>query len=281
VLKPCPLCSKSLQDSLFDFRSLPSRAFSSRAGFEGRALFEFCGEHGVFYSQAPVDSANLEMSYGEAPFDSHAESLCAAKDYYEALKPYLAQYRPRRVLDVGSGDGAFLSKLDEAFIESKLGLELNGRACQWAQEKYEIELLRHRFEDFEVEKRLDLITMFHVLSHLPLPLEALDKVSQSLRSGALFCVVDHDPEGGLQRLLGKKSPIFDPTHFTLWTRDALIKELVSRGFKLLETRAFKNKYPILYWLKMLGLDSRWMSRIFAKKMLRLRAGNRIWVFEKL
>lgn len=71
----------------------------------------------------------------------------------------------KKVLDIGSGTGEFLSALKRAGWET-MGLEPNDKARQFAQQKYHLQM-GHTSQIAELEiGSMDVITMWHVLEHV-------------------------------------------------------------------------------------------------------------------
>jgi SAM-dependent methyltransferase len=94
----------------------------------------------------------------------------------------------RRLLDIGAGVGTFLSLARRVgFVV--LGTEVSHSAVSIARSAYAIDLLHGQLEDLEVPPgSTDVITMWHVLEHLPFPRTALQACFTGLRSGGVLIV---------------------------------------------------------------------------------------------
>jgi 2-polyprenyl-3-methyl-5-hydroxy-6-metoxy-1,4-benzoquinol methylase len=101
------------------------------------------------------------------------------------------------VLDIGSGCGTLLAELGTSagFLE---GWEPDVAMCRHAQEHFAsdtINFVNGLFIPGNSEKQFDLITMSHVLEHVPQPGEFLEKLRtlHLAQSGCIFIEVPNDP----------------------------------------------------------------------------------------
>ncbi|MEZ5172924.1 MAG: class I SAM-dependent methyltransferase [Bacteroidia bacterium] len=93
------------------------------------------------------------------------------------------------MLDIGAGTGAFLNELKLAG-HNVVGIEPDSDAVQVAMHKYGITLLpEYELLKFEPES-FDVITMWHVLEHVPLLQKRVEELSKLLSpKGAIFIAV--------------------------------------------------------------------------------------------
>ena len=87
----------------------------------------------------------------------------------------------KKVLDFGCGNGNFLKQITK-FTKKIYGVEINNSHLVKLNNKFKI------FEKLEdVPEKLDYITLFHVLEHLPNQIEILKKIKNKLKtSGKLI-----------------------------------------------------------------------------------------------
>ncbi len=102
----------------------------------------------------------------------------------------LARYLqpPARLLEVGAAAGFFL---DEARKRGYVGagLELNDKMAGHARDVLGFEVTTGRLEDVELEaETFDGACAFHVLEHMPAPVEAVSAVRRALRPGGVLLV---------------------------------------------------------------------------------------------
>lgn len=103
-----------------------------------------------------------------------------------------------RLLDVGAGDGFFLDLAKGAGFSTH-GTELSSTGADYAEQRgHHLMLGQLRDIDFKGEK-FDVITLWHVLEHLPDPGEALSIVHALLEPGGVFAVAVPNEENALFR----------------------------------------------------------------------------------
>jgi 2-polyprenyl-3-methyl-5-hydroxy-6-metoxy-1,4-benzoquinol methylase len=118
------------------------------------------------------------------------------------------------LLDVGSGIGQFLHHAKATFSKV-LGTEVSAEAVQVAREKYGIELLATEFESTELPGPFDVVTLFHVLEHVPDPRRTVTRCYQVLRPGGTLVIAVpndvHSLKQRTRRILGK-IPLLKPRY---------------------------------------------------------------------
>ncbi|HJV09640.1 MAG TPA: methyltransferase domain-containing protein, partial [Acidimicrobiales bacterium] len=73
--------------------------------------------------------------------------------------------------------------------------------------------------------------------------------------GALY-VVSHNRRAVPNRVLGRRSPIFDIEHLQLFSPRSLRGLLERAGFTAVRQQSIVNRYPLRYWLRLLPLPSK-------------------------
>ena len=146
---------------------------------------------------------------------------------------------PRRILDVGCGEGRFLSLLrDYGHPEWEMvGLEFDETAIARCKEKG-FEAFAERVEDFaerpEQQGRYDGVVMLQLIEHVEDPALICERVRSLLRPGGVF-IVETPNLGGLDFAMFRGrwwGHYHFPRHWNLFSRDALVRMLESRGFEI-------------------------------------------------
>ncbi|MDZ4743857.1 MAG: class I SAM-dependent methyltransferase, partial [Verrucomicrobiota bacterium] len=173
----------------------------------------------------------------ELIFDTPQPLLDSIRDYYSQPQQYdhwLSQINEREklwkrriqtfrsclvgssILDIGAGIGQFLSLL-EGIIPIREGTELSGRAFQIAREKYNINLYNGDISDIILDRKYDVITLFHVLEHVTKPFDLMLRCSELLnKNGILLVAVPNDQDSFRNKLKGFLSPflkVYCPKRF--------------------------------------------------------------------
>ncbi len=143
---------------------------------------------------------------------------------------------PGRALDVGCGDGDFLAHLRRRGWQV-VGLELSAAAAGRARERG----VEVREEELEAAGfapgSFDLVTLWHVLEHLPDPRRALEEARRVLRPGGLLVLEVPNISSPTFRLCGERwFPLDVPRHLQHFDPRSLERILALSGFEPLGWR---------------------------------------------
>jgi SAM-dependent methyltransferase len=289
MIRSCPACGgpgeKKFQSNVVEAK-FSTTTYASRKSPElmHHALAQCKVCLSLFVETLP-DSKELIQNYVEASFDSQIESEFAAKTYVKYLAK-LNLLRRNRVLDIGCGDGTFMKLALLSGASAVLGVEPSGGALSSAGEIKEF-IREESIESCKFGEEFDLVTCFQTLEHLSRPAETLLVMSGAVATGGYIAVVCHDRLSIVNRLLGRKSPIFDIEHLQMFSRDGLEALIRCAGFELIYSRAIINRYPLGYWLRLIplprGLKSlveRFRGSLILSIPISLLVGNRLVVAKK-
>jgi SAM-dependent methyltransferase len=251
--------AKVVAESNVDVAELGPLAYASRKPPElmHHQLLE-CPRCDTLYASPVPSRSDLRSAYVEAAYDSAEESGYAAATYAALARPLLPALPPgAAALDIGAGDGAFLLELDVLGFKDVVGVEPSrapvAQAPPAARERIRVgEFDAHDFPD----GAFGLVTCFQTLEHVPDPVELCRSARRLLAPGGVLLVVCHDRRAPLNRLLGKRSPIYDLEHLQLFSRRSLLWLLDGAGFRRVQARPVTNRYPLRYWLRLAPLPER-------------------------
>ncbi|GAB2495227.1 class I SAM-dependent methyltransferase [Algoriphagus taiwanensis] len=168
-----------------------------------------------------------------------------------------------RLLDFGSGKGQFLA-VAKALGWDGLGIETEAQRAQFAQEKYGVRVLTSLYTEGKIEAgNFDLITLNHVLEHLPDPISLLQELIQNnlAEKGILYLEVPR-ADSWQAKIAGKNWMHWDiPKHLTHWNYQSLETELGKIGMEVIAKRSFSVHLGVLGMLQAL------MSRLGFKENL--------------
>jgi len=143
-------------------------------------------------------------------------------------------------LDIGAGDGTFLSKTKEAGF-SVIGSELSETAASFMR-KSSIDVILGQFTEVRLpSEKYDLITLWHVLEHVPNPGAVMDRIRKVIDpEGVLVVAVpNEDNPIWLNRLMPWNYPAaFKPfasgaeIHLTHFQPSTLKRLLWTHGFHI-------------------------------------------------
>jgi SAM-dependent methyltransferase len=288
VARDCPLCGSGSRSVLvaearIDAAKLDDFAFASRKRPEymHHRLLR-CQDCDLLYASPAPSASALHGAYEAAAYDSGEEAAYASATYGELLGELLPKLPERGgALDIGTGDGAFLSVLLGAGFRDVAGVEPSAAPVAAAAPEVADLITQGPFrrEDFEAG-RFRLVTSFQTLEHLSDPLAMCRDAYELLADGGAMYVISHNRIAVPNRVLGRRSPIFDVEHLQLFSPTSLRGLLERAGFRAVEVRPIVNRYPLRYWLKLLPVPSAlrsaalaFMGRRLSSAAVPLPAGN--------
>ncbi|CAD6365037.1 hypothetical protein SHEWT2_03127 [Shewanella hafniensis] len=202
-------------------------------------------------------------------------------DRYDTFEKFLPT-TARRILDVGSGPGYFVSYGQKRGWKS-IGIEPSAQACEHAR-GLGGEVVENFFNHETATSlgKFDAIHANAVLEHIPNPREMVSLFGESLVQGGILCVVvpnDYNPFQETLRTYEGYRPwwVAPPHHLNYFSFETLGNLLISEGFELVLQ---ETTFPIDMFLLMGDnyVDSPELGRACHKKRMRfdtqlLRSGN--------
>ena len=161
--------------------------------------------------------------------------------------------KARQVLDFGSGKGQFLAVAKELHWEG-LGIETEKARADFASEKYGVKVRCEFYRHGKVgDYPADLITINHVLEHLPEPLVLLSElVKFNLQTDGIFYIEVPRADSWQAKIAGNLWMHWDiPKHLTHWTEPVLRIQLEKMGYHLVAKRGFSIHLGVLGMLQAL------------------------------
>lgn len=249
----CPVCS-----------SIPSSTPASLSKVD-------CVHCGLVwtYLPEPINSEELYRDEVYAVVDNR-QSIFEKIIFYEAKKVLqkvrIIHPQAKQLLDFGSGKGQFLAVAKKLHWEG-LGIETEKARADFASMNYGVNVKCEYYSEGKiVEVVADLITLNHVLEHLPQPILVLEELLKSNLNSKGLVYVEVPRANSWQALIAGNSWMhWDiPKHLTHWTENVLILQLEKIGFKV----AAKRRYSI--HLGVLGMLQALLSKLGFKDNLILR-----------
>lgn len=233
--------------------------------------------------QSCIPSADELLTYYSHHYRSDYKAVYAPKkkhiwragnvalDRLQVLEGFRGE--KQRLLDIGAGGGEFVY-LAKKFGWDSTGIEPNLGYSEFARDNYEVEVVTGCLNDASASA-VDVVTMFHVLEHMPDPISTMGCIHGRLRSGGLLFVE-------VPNLLQKDaSPhnIFFKAHVQYFSKDTLLFS-ASQFFECLTIKDTGNlravfvkreqpRAPVPPSMRVVGENSRrfhqksWLEYIFA------------------
>lgn len=183
--------------------------------------------------------SNYRVVRKESPSSDYVTFMflraCVQRDF--VLK-HSEKAKFQNVLDIGSGCGTLINALKE-ISDTRVGYEPDEVMVEFASRQFGDDTTRffNKLFDFNSDStRFDLITMSHVLEHVPHPGEFLDnlRIHSLLPGGSLFIEVPNDPLFWVEKQIQWR--LRGMAHLTYFTPKSLRTSLRDSGFKILGER---------------------------------------------
>lgn len=190
-----------------------------------------------YYWVRPQEEPQYEEDYWGQVEDPDGKQRELVKEWDQQVKnkknvyEFLKGFQPGRILDVGCGPGFFLSGLSEAW--DKYGVDVSQIALKYCS-KY-AKVFQGELPTLNFEKDMfDVVSMQHVIEHVPEPLEYIVVIRKILRDGGLFIIATPDFDSGCARRFGKNyRMLHDKGHVSLFTSFSLVRMLEDYGFEII------------------------------------------------
>lgn len=168
----------------------------------------------------------------------YAPPLRMKLDVYGRHIPQAWLGTPKRVLDVGCGNGAFLHRAIEMGFEA-VGCELDPKAAKLSQQQGLNVYAGDAFSSLLDDKRFDFITLNHVIEHVEAPQEVLSRLHDLLEPGGWIWLALPNPQALGRSVYGKAWKGFHPPfHLLIPHQNMLTGWLQQAGF--VDVRAMRR-----------------------------------------
>jgi len=170
------------------------------------------------------------------------------------------------VFDFGAGKGQFLA------VAKRMGWQVNGIESEpkrgaFAKEKYQVSLHVGYYEGGKIGVHgFDLITLNHVLEHLPSPMKLLrELLEQNLEINGLLYLEVPRADSWQSRLAGASWMHWDiPKHLSHWTESTLLEQCAALGLKPVAKRSFSIHLGVLGMLQALLSQVGWKENLILR-----------------
>ncbi|NQY68064.1 MAG: class I SAM-dependent methyltransferase [Flavobacteriales bacterium] len=238
----------------------------------------------VFLTPAPDDEllaqAYDESYYGEGEEKFNEGLIEKMLDYFRRQRAKLVAKNTvegGKVLDIGCGNGRFLSFVKEEGNFDIQGIEMEGGSADRAERIEGLNLKRGTLEssDFE-ENSIDAITMFHVFEHLTEPAKTLEIMSNIIKPNGVVVMSFPNIDSFQSRFFKGDWLHLDPPRHLFFFRPKLFKAIMkAHGFELVRERYFSIEYNPF------GFQQSLLNKLFKKREVLYESlkGNKEYVKE--
>lgn len=170
----------------------------------------------IFLAEPPMDIARYYQSdYYDIPSLKKLDAV-ACKDTNK-LDTVLRFKQGGHLLEVGPAFGVFAWQAKKAGFSVRV-IEMDARCCDYLRKEVGVDVV-HGDRPEKVIATLpqhDVIAVWHVLEHLPAPIEFLQAAAANLMPGGVLVIAMPNPDAFQFRIMGRHWPHLDaPRHLTL------------------------------------------------------------------
>lgn len=205
-----------------------------------------CGNCSHYYSKFDITQINSASLYNDEVYQvidnrDSVYSKIMDYEYGQVLKTVRKWYPQRsRILDFGSGKGNFLF-LAKKFGFDVFGVETARERAEFARQKFNLDISQEMYTAGKIkESSFDVITLFHVLEHLPDPKEILSNlIKDNLNDNGLL-ILEVPNFSSLQSSIAKNRwmHLDIPRHLSHFTDIRLVEFAKELNFKVVKKEYF-------------------------------------------
>ncbi len=211
-----------------------------------------CNNCSAYFLSPPPSEELLSLAYDDPYYGEGEEKFNESLierilDYFRGKRADLINKYLKgtgKVLDIGCGNGRFLSFVRARGNYEIYGIEIEGRSAERAAKIPDINLKTGTLgkDDFEPES-LDAITLFHVFEHLSEPVKTLDIISGIIKEGGLLIMSFPNIDSFQSRIYkGKWFHLDPPRHLFFLTPKVFKQTMNNYGFELVSEKHFSIEY---------------------------------------
>jgi SAM-dependent methyltransferase len=236
TLVSCPLCSGSPL----------SPALSVLDHTVSKEVFHLvdCPSCGARTTNPRPDQHSISAYYNSPDYISHtntAQSLqdrlyqLARKNALRTKHKLIHRIRPNgRLLDIGCGTGEFLGYMKSRGYLTQ-GIEVDLRARKQAIANHNLDVVPN-LDALPAQEQFQVVTMWHVLEHVPDPKRTLKKIYSLLADRGLLVIAVPDRDSWDAEHYGPDWAAYDvPRHLNHFRRADVHKLLHEHGFSMIRT----------------------------------------------
>lgn len=240
LISSCPVCG----DSHFDPFLTCKDYTVSKTDF---AVVR-CTDCGFKFTNPVPDLSDLGNYYKSEDYVSHSSSkkglinflynIVRKRTLRQKVKLVQRLSKGTKLLDVGCGTGHFLMAAKAAGFDV-LGIEPDEDARRFANEKNNVKAL-NRDSFLTLSDQFDVISLWHVLEHLPDLNADIDRLSALLKPDGKLLIAVPNPESNDAKMYGANWAGYDVPRHLYHFSPVVIRDLFNRhGFSCLETLPMK------------------------------------------
>ena len=151
----------------------------------------------------------------------------------------------KKILDIGSGGGAFLKACKDRNITAE-GIEPNKWLVNYSKKKYGINISTKNLN--KINKTFHIVSLFDVLEHIPNIKLAINKIYKLVKKDGFLIINVPDHNSLARKILKKNWPFYLTVHLHYFDKESLSK-LLEKKFELVFSKPYWQVLELSYVLE--------------------------------
>ncbi len=189
----------------------------------------------VYAVNDPSAAVTVAVPSDVSLLDINNEFIAAQRRslFEEAIEHYGKTIQGGTLIDIGCGWGALLYNARK-YGMNVIGFEFTNHNVQFARQVLNLDVRQQQFADSDIpENSVDIVTMSHVLEHVPDPLKVVEKINRVLKPGGIFYCVVPNFYSLCSAYLGEKWEWLDRNwHYSQFSVDSIQKLFLKVGLNV-------------------------------------------------
>lgn len=226
--RACPICQHEQASTVLTLNNFQFFSDSNLNSKQATLQEQICNNcHAIFLNPC-YNSVGFQTLFAEAG-QSYGATLQRPQEQFNWIKERV-NVSAINFMDIGCGSGNFIASLPKNM--NKIGIDIDEQSISIAtRNNPDIEFICSAFEAIEYNKKIDIITMFHVLEHLQDPLATLKRLHKLATKNTKFIVEVPIIENGLTNDI---NGFFSAQHLTHFSRNSFKNILSLSGWHIIE-----------------------------------------------
>lgn len=237
-----------------------------------------CCDCGLIYVNPRPTEETIGLCYPRTYYDAHVSHFRDEQTKLVCIEMRrlcdISRFsKPGHILDVGCGNGRFLSVAKKNGWRT-LGIEISHDMADFARNEYGLDIIEKGLSEAELPSdEFDVVTMWGVLEHLHHPKSALMEVNRVLRPGGLLVVLAPNIDSTQFKLFGPKWPLLDvPRHLYQFSKTSLRRMVTGAGFVSVWGRFYAPEHDLGNLIKSLEAILIRKDRLSNRNIARIAMG---------
>lgn len=253
-LVKCPLCKKNNYEVIINSqkkkeftKSYIKNVFNSSSSVFDDQVVK-CKNCKFIYLNPRIKQKIIDKSYS---FSKDRKFISQNKNRIKTFKNTLSlisnqiDFSNKKILDIGSGGGAFLKACKDRNITAE-GIEPNKWLVNYSKKKYGINISTKNLN--KINKTYHIVSLFDVLEHIPNIKLTINKIYKLVKKDGFLIINVPDHNSLARKILKKNWPFYLTVHLHYFDKKSLSK-LLDKKFKLFYSKSYWQVLELSYVLE--------------------------------